>query len=258
LSASASAAFATSYFGGHLEAVEISPAGGAWVDVTGMVATAQGFPSTVQKFIFEYPLVPAGVPGATLALGATGSYDTNADQFVSAIVAAGLAAKSIVVIAAEFNWSGVNAPASGNPSGFLTYWNRVAAKMKAAGIQTCWSVSLGQTDIDPSTVYPTAANVDYIGAVLYDYKYADSTVTAAQRWSNFLTETYGLNWLEALGRSKNRPLIFTRWGLDLSSDTLTGPGGGGDDDTLFVQNTHDWIASKYVAAFCPYQVDFAG
>lgn len=257
LSPSAAQAFATLHYGGALEAIEIEPAGGTWQAVYDMAATAASYPGS-PRIILEYPMLPALVIGASLASGASGGYDVNADAFVSAVVNAGIAPRTIVAIGPEFNRADRAWRAKTNPTAFVTYWNRVAAKLKAAGIRTLWTVSLGQTDIDPATVYPAPGNVDYIGAVLFDYKFSDATVTAAQRWTNTVSQTYGLDWLATWAKGKLKPIIFPRWGLDLKGDTLTGVNGGGDDDVLFVQNSYDWMKANYVAAFLAYQVDIGG
>lgn len=253
LDPAASAAFAAAHYGGALEAVEISPADNSWASVQALPATAKTFPSSVQVWL-EYPMVP---PSGTLANGASGSYDANADTFVSGIVNAGIAARTVVVIGGGMNRSGLAWSAKASPTAFVTYWNRVAAKLKAAGIRTCWAVEVGQADVaDATTVFPTLANVDFIGAILFDYKDSDASITAANRWSYLLSSApNALGTLAALAKTKNRPLALVRWGLDLAADTLTGTNGGGGDDVTFVSSTHDFIAANYVAAFLPYQVD---
>jgi hypothetical protein len=255
LDPSAAAAFAAAYYGGALEAVELSPTGTTWTEALAMPAAAKLYAGTPLAFL-EWPMVPAGVAGASLSAGAAGTYAAQVNQLVSKIVAAGMTARTVVVIGAEFNWSGVGlGAAKGHAADFVSYWNQVATPLKAAGIKTCWSISVGQTDVDPATCWPDPSLVDYVGGVVYDYKYADGTLTAAQRWTNTLAQTYGLNWLASWAKAKGKPIALTRWGLDLPTDTLTGPGGGGGDNPLFVQNLLDWCKANYVAASLPYQID---
>lgn len=251
----AALAFGVAHYGGALEAAELEPAGGTWADVSALPTTAKAFPASVSMLILELPMVPAGVTGGSLANGATGAYDAQLDAFVSAVVNAGIASRAVVSIGPEFNRTDRPWSANLNPAAFVTYWQRIATKLKAAGIRTAWTVTVGQTGVDPTTVWPGSKYVDFVGAVLYDYKKDDATITAAQRWTNTLGQTNGLTWLASFAKANLKPILLTRWGLDLKTDTLTGVNGGGGDDVLFVQNTFDWIKANYVAALCAYQVD---
>jgi hypothetical protein len=253
LSPTASAAHATTYYGGSQECDNVYAAGSAWTDIQklGQFATNMMPHVAGHEYYLQYDLLASGLSPANLANGANGDYDTYADTAVSNIVTAGIASDTVVVIGREFNGNWYRWAAQGHEADYTAYFNRVAAKFKAAGIRVALCVSMGITNNFDATNLCKTLHADYFGVDFYAGKYQDSAATAAQRWSDILTRTMGLNWVVSTATAMGIPIVVCEWGLNIATAGMVGGSGGGGDDPLFVQNSHDWMVNNNVHAFMP-------
>jgi hypothetical protein len=139
-----------------------------------------------------------------------------------------------------YTWSGIKDPAA-----YVGTWRHAIDAMRSvsgAHFTFDWNVSIGFADPEP--MYPGDAYVDLIGADNYDTSWAWSYPPSdhSSVWNHILTENWGLNWLGTFAKSHGKRLSFPEWGEEWRCD-----GHGGGDDTTFMQNFHNWIASHDVA-----------
>jgi beta-mannanase len=142
----------------------------------------------------------------------------------------------------------------------VAYYRRIVTVMRAvpgaSKLRFDWCFSLGQQYLKPDSVYPGDAYVDYIGADVYNQSWNYPASDAKDRWNQFVTEPYGLQWQAAFAQQHGKPISFPEWATGTRPD-----GHGGGDDPYFVQQMSAWIASHnvYYHSYWDYDApDFAG
>jgi Glycosyl hydrolase family 26 len=193
--------------------------------------------------VWTVPMLPLQEP-ATLEQGATGAYNDKYYKIASDLVAGGDGYSTIrlgwEMTGDWYTWSGVKDPAA-----YVGTWRQAINTMRSvpgAHFTFDWNVSIGFADPEP--MYPGDAYVDLIGADNYDSSWAWSypPTDHVSVWNHILTEDWGLNWLGTFAKAHGKRLSFPEWGVEWSCD-----GHGGGDDTYFMQQFHNWMASHDVA-----------
>jgi len=220
-----------------------------WTDLineTNWAARCWAQPGLNKRMVFAVPMVPSdGV--STLAQGAAGAYDQYFQQVGTLLVQNGFA-NATLRIGWEFNGGWYPWSAKPDPTDWVTFWRRIVADFRAvpgAQFKFDWNPNWGQDQIAPSTVYPGDDVVDYIGMDMYNQDWGpnNSIVTSPQqRWKDYTTDSYGLNWLATFAAQHNKPISFPEWGTGTRPD-----GYGGGDDPYFIQQMAAWMQSNNVA-----------
>ena len=66
----------------------------------------------------------------------------------------------------------------------------------------------------------------------------------AARWSDLVTNGYGLAWQARFAAAHHKPIAFPEWGEVIATST---PGLGGGDDPYFIEQMRRWFASHQTA-----------
>ena len=205
--------------------------------------------------IWGVPMLPAS--GATLALGATGAYDSYFNELAKLLVQHGQQ-DAILVLGWDADLPGLPWSAT-TPAGaaqYVTYWRDIVTSMRAvpgAHFRFEWDAAQTSTAISPESIYPGNAYVDIIATdVLQQELTASSppsgaanllgtTTTAAERWAVLLNVDYGLTWFAEFASTNHKPLAIAKWGLAPQAGSP-----GGNDDPYFVQHLLKWMTAHAV------------
>jgi hypothetical protein len=202
---------------------------------------------------FSVPMLPNS--GASLAAGATGSYDSYFQSIAQGLVAHNEAG-SIVRIGWEFNGNWFSwAANSSDSSQFVSFWQHIVDSMRSvsgADFKFEWCPTLGDQGVgNLADYYPGNSYVDYVAADVYDEAWG-SYPGAAQEWSTLETESYGLNWLTSFAAGQGKLVAVGEWGLG----SVPGRAGqaysagnqkvSGGDDPTFIDDMANWIAANNV------------
>ncbi len=198
---------------------------------------------------FSIPILPAA--GATLAAGASGSYDAHFVTLAQRLVAGGQAA-AIIRLGWEFNgtWYPWTIGVPNGPADYAAYWRRIVTAMRSvpgAAFSFDWSAISGSSYVngvalDASAAYPGDAYVDYVGLDQYDMSWIAQRGDPLARWNAYLTQPNGLRWQQQFAASHGKPMSFPEWGLSQRGD-----GYGGGDSPDFMQWMYEWIRDNDVA-----------
>jgi len=194
------------------------------------------------KLVFSVSMLPSS--GATLAAGASGSYDSYFTTLANALVSEG---NGDIIIRLGWEMNGNWFPWSiqgGNESNYAAFFRRIVTAMRAVSpnfkfdwCPACGSSYVSGAFLNSEACYPGDGYVDYIGLDLYDQSWVTGWNVESNRWASYLTEPYGLNWHKAFAATHGKQVSFPEWGL------MTGGNGGGDSPP-FVQNMYDWMAAS--------------
>jgi hypothetical protein len=208
------------------------------------------------KFLLTVPMLPKDST-TTLAIGATGAYDSHFVALANTLVNRGMES-TVIRIGHEMNggwfrWTARN----GNEANYANYFKKIVTAMRSVPGQNfkfSWCPNLGE-GMDLSLVYPGDAYVDFITFDIYDQSWAQNTypipagATEQEKltrytnsWNHSIYRAYGLNWFKNFAAQHNKPMAIAEWGLFIRPD-----GHGGGDNPYFIQKMHDWIAANNVA-----------
>jgi hypothetical protein len=202
---------------------------------------------------FSIPMLPNS--GATLASGATGSYNAYFTNMAQGLVANN-EASSIVRVGWEFNGNWYPwAANSSNASQFISYWQQIVNAMRAvsgANFKFEWCPTLGDQGIgNLANYYPGNAYVDDVAGDVYDQSWSNYP-GASSEFSNLETENYGLNWLTSFASQQGKAVTLGEWGLG------QGPGNAGQsysannqqvsggDDPTFINDMAQWLMTNHI------------
>ncbi|MDB5817310.1 MAG: glycosidase [Rhizobacter sp.] len=198
--------------------------------------------STGLPMTFSVSMLPAdGV--STLVAGARGDYDAHFKTIAANFVAAGQA-NAVVRLGWEFNFGWYPWAASPNPTAWVAYWRRIVTAMRSVPGQSFrfdWTPAIGQGDIAAELVYPGDAYVDIVGLDVYNQTWMVPVPTAADLWTSFQTQAYGLNWHRDFALAHGKAMSYPEWGTGTRPD-----GHGLGDDPVFIANMAAWIAANNV------------
>ena len=186
------------------------------------------------------PLLPR--TGGSLQEGASGSYNRYFRTLAQLLASRGLGT-SVIRLGWEMNAPWFNWSATSDPFAYVAFWRQAVDSMRAVpgtSFTFDWSpvVGEGSPGFDVASAYPGDAYVDVIGMSLYDRSWRHSSADPAGRWTEYLTEPFGLNWSASFARGYHKRSALGEWGLSQRCDGL-----GGGDDAYFVAKVHDWIRS---------------
>ncbi|MGC1238343.1 MAG: glycosyl hydrolase [Acidimicrobiales bacterium] len=207
--------------------------------------------------VWSLPMLPNPASGGgpyTLAAGASGTYDAYFTTLATNLSAAGWNSKNCMIrLGWEFNgnWAYWSAPA-GQENNFVTYWRNIVTAMRALipGLRFIWSPNMGNNwgSSALENYYPGSAYVNYVGMDVYDTESGINSTT----WNNYLTMSYGLNWLASFSATTGKPLCIPEFGL---GPAAVSESGGGRDDPDFISRIVAWVSANspngYVSIWDP-------
>jgi hypothetical protein len=203
-----------------------------WADIVNpawLYAEWKDAPQTLVVGVAPFP----DQGGYSLAGCARGEYDARWRRFGKNIAKAGLASRTIVRLAWEFNgdWQQW---AARNPADFIGCWRHVfrAAESKASRLRWDWTVNRGNSDgviADPTKAWPGRRYVDIVGIDSYD---GWPPVLDKTGWDAQYAGAYGLKFWADFARSKNRRLSVPEWGLYRGSAWA---GHNGGDNPYYIR-----------------------
>lgn len=176
-----------------------------------------------------------------LTQGAAGAFDAFWHSVFKAFKATGRPETDILRMGWEFNGGWFPWAAHGAPAAFVAYWRRIVAIARAEGVLNPfgWNPTRGDLGVgDLMAYYPGDDVVDVVGLDIYDVEWANYP-GAGGELAHITTQTYGLNWLAALAKSKNKQIALFETGLGWGASTpnsgpatANGPTCGGDNPAL--------------------------
>ncbi|MGA2519814.1 MAG: alkaline phosphatase family protein [Acidimicrobiales bacterium] len=217
---------------------------GSWSDMDSASGMG-GWAGSGYRLVLGVPLVPSS-SGATLAQGATGSYNQYFATLAQNLVAEG-EGNAILRLGWEFNgtWYPWSVASNTDAQNFAAYWRQIVNTMRAvpgANFAFLWNPNLGgSSSWDLTQAYPGSAYVSYVGSDTYD-EYWGTPQTPQNAWSNILSQSWGLNWLSSFAASEGVPIAIPEWSTCIRSD-----GHGLGDDPYFMNQFSNWLASNNVA-----------
>jgi hypothetical protein len=220
----------------------------------------QSWKGTGYHMIWAIPMLPRS-GGVSLAIGATGAYNSYFTTLAQNLVAAGMG-NSYLRVGWEFNQTGYPWYAAGQPAAFVAYWQQIVTAMRSvpgAQFKFVWNPSRGDNGSKDlamgnlASYYPGDAYVDMVGMDVYDTAWSVYPGATAE-FQKTLTKTWGLNWLASFGAAHSKPLAIPEMGLGpfgataVNGAPFVGSGivSGGDDPTFFT-SMFQWIAQNNVS-----------
>lgn len=197
----------------------------------------------VKRITYSVPMLPDD-GSATLAQGAAGEFDDLFRNFAQTLVDTGYA-RAVIRIGWEFNGEWYPWAASKDPASWIAYWRRIVTVMRAvpgARFQFDWCPGNGWTNFLAEDAYPGDEYVDIIGLDEYNASWNPNTLTPEQRWNEQLNQRHGLRWHAQFAASRGKPMSFPEWATGERRD-----GKGAGDDSYFVEQMAEWIATHNVA-----------
>ncbi|GAB3264342.1 glycoside hydrolase family 26 protein [Kineosporia babensis] len=172
------------------------------------------------------------VGGYSLAACARGKYNKYWRTFGENAARSGMANRTVVRLAWEFNGTWV-AWAAYNPVHFVKCWRHVvgSAESKAPGLRWDWSVNRGIGDAlsDATRAWPGKKYVDYVGIDSYD---GYPAVTTKAGWDKQLNGNQGLRYWARFAKRKGKRLSMAEWGL---YPGYAWKGNGGGDNANYMK-----------------------
>jgi hypothetical protein len=217
--------------------------GSSWSAIQNPTSAATCLKGLGIPVTFSVPMLPSS--GASIATGATGSYDSHWTTLAKNLVSAG-EANADLRIGWEMNGNWFNWSAQSNPTAWKNYWIHIVKAMKAVSGQHFtfdWSPGGGQT-FAVENAYPGDAYVDYIGLSLYDQYYGSKGASAATKWNVLKTGSHGLDWQASFAAAHGKKLAYPEWALATTS-SFTGHGNG--DNAYFIQQFYAFLKGHNVA-----------
>jgi hypothetical protein len=199
---------------------------------------------------FSVPMIPAS--GGSLAVGASGGYNSHFVKLAQDLIASGQA-NAIIRPGWEFNGSWFRWFAGSAPRVYAAYFRQIVASMRSVPGQHFefeWNPTIGEARVPLAKAYPGDQYVDYIGLDLYDQSWISRWRNPAARWKHFMSQRYGLRWHRNFSARHGKPMTYPEWGLATRSD-----GHGGGDNPYFISRMYEWIRTNNVAAHYYFEFD---
>jgi Glycosyl hydrolase family 26 len=188
------------------------------------------------------PMIPtdsSGVPQGSLALGATGAYNSYFAALASSMVAAG-EGNAYLRLGWEFdgNWYAWQAQTPTDEANYASYFQEIVTAMRSvpgAAFKFVWNPDASafvSTTYSVAAAYPGNAYVDVIGLDEYDRSWA-TPPTPQNSWTSvYLPE---LTAAENFAQSEGKPLALCEWGTQFGSNGL-------GDDPYYINNMINWMS----------------
>ncbi|HLI42908.1 MAG TPA: glycosyl hydrolase [Acidimicrobiales bacterium] len=219
--------------------------GSSWSTLSDPDWLLQVWGHTGLKMIWGVDMLPNS--GASLAVGATGAYDSWYRLLAERLVAGGQGS-SLIRLGWEFNGGWFPWAANGQAAAFVQYWRDIVDTMRSVPgghFRFEWNPTRGDMGVGPlSEYYPGNQYVNVIGLDVYDIEWGHYPGAVAE-WQHMLTQPYGLDWLASFGAAHGKPISFPEWGLGWGTGG-NGPAGGGDN-AYFVEHMAEFIRTHDVA-----------
>jgi hypothetical protein len=189
------------------------------------------------------PMIPtdaSGQPQGTLALGATGAYNSYFTTLASSMVAAG-EGNAYLRLGWEFdgNWYAWQAQTPTDEANYAAYFQQIVTAMRSvpgAAFNFVWNPDASafvSTSYSVAAAYPGNAYVNVIGLDLYDMSWA-TPATPQNSWtSEYLPE---LTAAESFAQSENEPIALCEWGAIFGSNGL-------GDDPYYINSMINWMSA---------------
>jgi hypothetical protein len=199
--------------------------------------------------MFSLPLWPS--KGTySFAQAAAGAYNQYFVTLAKNLIAAGLD-HAILRLAWEpdgnwYRWSITNEQQAKQ---YAEAWRQIVGAIQRVpgqhfGFDWCLNM-VPVTAWSPEDAYPGDAYVTEIGEDVYDFNQRGVNNQApADRWNYLVNHPYGLAWQASFAAAHGKPISFPEWGLVARP---AAPQLVGGDDSMFVQNMHDWFMSHNTA-----------
>ena len=214
---------------------------GSWENIGYPVWWAGHWEGARYRLVYSIPMVPTdGV--SSLTAGAQGAYDKHFKKIAQVLVSHGQG-NAVIRLGWEMNGDWFAWSAKGQEAQFIEYWQRAVKtmrKVKGAKFKFEWSPVFGPTSIDPETVYPGDAWVDYIGMSVFDQGYFEGWEDPDRRWHEMvLGFRFGLLWHRDFAAAHGKKLTYPEWGVIVRDD-----GHGGGDNPTFIKRMHTWFKAN--------------
>jgi hypothetical protein len=222
----------------------------SWKQISFPVWWTGGWEGSRYRIIYSIPMLPTDTT-STLKAGARGDYNKHFKKIARILVDHGQA-NAVIRLGWEMNGDWFQWSARGNEAAFVTYWRNVVRTMRAVegtNFKFDWSPVFGPTAIDPETVYPGDAYVDYIGMSVFDQGYFEGWQDPDRRWHEMvLGFRYGLLWHRDFAAQHKKKIAYPEWGVIVRND-----GHGGGDNPKFIKRMYKWLhANKANIAYHVY------
>ncbi len=179
--------------------------------------------------------------------GASGAFDTYFRVLAQNMVSGGLG-NSIIRLGYEANCQEIGPwQATDNPNGYVSLFRHIVSTMRAtagSSFSFDWTLCNGYENGHALTsfdsFYPGDDVVDIVGMDVYDVKWMDTSVTAAQRWQYNVTRYMGMQDHKNFAAAHGKPVSFPEWGLYKAGDAFA----GGGDDPYFIDQMADWMSGS--------------
>jgi hypothetical protein len=224
------------------------PANSGWAGLDGAYGSlswllARGWHGTGYTLSLGVPMIPtnaANVPVGTLAIGATGAYNTYFVKLAQVLVAAG-DADAFLRLGWEFDgsWYAWNALTPVAEANYAAYFQQIVTAMRSVpgeAFSFVWNPDASAFTTPGYSVavaYPGNAYVNYIGLDAYDQSWSPP-LTPANAWAS--TTLPALTAAQNFAASQGEPIALCEWGVEVRSD-----GHGLGDDPLYVSNMVAWM-----------------
>jgi hypothetical protein len=255
LNPTAHLAFCKKFYNNKSELINVFPAGDTWAMLTSLPTWAKGMAPAGTKLLLDHPMIAAG---ATLEQVVTGACDQYYIQFAKNALANFVPSNpALVRIGREMNGTWYSWNAIGREKLWAQAYNHIAKIFVDYSGGTLLPMICTTNGNEHGMNYSTLMNnldwqlVFALGTDLYDTKWQDTKISPEARWSWILNQPNGLAWLAGSAEQHKLPVYLCEWGLDRPGDSMSGGaggtglgfGGGGADDTVYVQSTYDWLHS---------------
>jgi hypothetical protein len=214
-----------------------------WDSISDPTWILQRWSTASFHMIFGVPMLPN--QGASLALGATGSYNSEFSALSTHLVAAGDGSAILMLgwdpLQAGTTWQVHN---QAQATQYVDYWRTIVTTMRAVPGATFSFEWNGGDPVDgpsPGAVYPGDSFVDLVATNTFD---ALASPSGESRWASIAGADHGPDWFSQFAAQHGKPLAIAEWGLVPRTTT----GGGGDDPTFVVDLT-TWCQEHKVAFF---------
>jgi Glycosyl hydrolase family 26 len=248
------AAFASATGTSPTIACDYLPASSGWSGLEGAGRGPNGFTSTgyLDKWTgsgytlqLAVPIIPTdsgGTPVGTLAIGATGAYDSYFATLAQNLVDAG-EGNAFLRPGWEFDsttyaWSAQTPAAEAD---YASYFDQIVTTMRAvpgADFKFVWSPDANAfrnyRSYDVGLAYPGNAYVDYIGVDEYDVT-SVTPRTPTTGWTESLLPQ--LTAADEFAAARGKQLVIAEWGLGFANQD------GYGDDPDFINSFYAWMTN---------------
>lgn len=221
-----------------------------WAEIASPQRFFSDWQNTRYRMVFSLPMLPEAEP-ATVARGATGSYDGYFRTLATGFVRAGMP-NTVFRVGWEFNLEG-SRWATADDRAFRAYWRRIVAAMRSVPGQRFafdWNPNNGRAKYDAVRYYPGDDVVDFVGVDAYDaswvsgtYPYPDGCDAACRlprqrkAWIQAVHGGHrGLQFWSRFARHHGKPLSLPEWGLWDRDD-----GHGGQANAYYLRRMAGFI-----------------